>query len=250
MGPGNFPKPQEPCGTCHRNFHGDNCYNYYLQRRSIKTRSICETLNKKCPDCRHVYELDSKVRPGRPQADTHKCGWAECTICEKKVELATHQCYIQRVPAHKDLPKRKRVQIQNVNGRSYRRDESDPAYAWVYRDPPLQVYADFEATTDAEGNQTPILICFETDESNDTVVCDDRSSSSSIISKATMVCSFYSTVMPHIEKSGSNHRGNQNLVIQIRKPDIQRLTVLSTVSPIQLSRYLWNHGTVQGVFPA
>jgi len=35
------------------------------------------------------------------------------------------------------------------------------------------VYADFEATTDAEGNQRPILICFETDESDDTVVCDE-----------------------------------------------------------------------------
>ena len=33
MGPGNFPKPQEPCGICLRNFHGTNCYNYHLQRR-------------------------------------------------------------------------------------------------------------------------------------------------------------------------------------------------------------------------
>ena len=55
---------------------------------------------------------------------------------------------------------------------SYRHNEKDPAYAWVYRDTPLQVYADFESTTDAEGNQT-ILICYETDESGDTVVCDE-----------------------------------------------------------------------------
>ena len=34
------------------------------------------------------------------------------------------------------------------------------------------MYADFESTTDAEGNQT-ILICYETDESGDTVVCDE-----------------------------------------------------------------------------
>ena len=100
MGPGNFPKPQEPCGICHRNFHGDNCYNYHLEGKSIKTRSIRDT-HKKCPDCRDVYELNSKVCRGvtLQQADTHKCGWEECTICEKKVELATHQYYIQRVPA-------------------------------------------------------------------------------------------------------------------------------------------------------
>ena len=34
----------------------------------------------------------------------------------------------------------------------------------VDRDPPLQVYCDYEAITDAEGNQTPILLCLEDDE--------------------------------------------------------------------------------------
>ena len=37
------------------------------------------------------------------------------------------------------------------------------------RDPPLQVYCDYEALTDAEGNQTPILLCAETDEQDDTL---------------------------------------------------------------------------------
>lgn len=85
----------------------------------------------------------------------------------KKVELATHQCYIQRIPAHEDRPKRKWVPIQNVNGCPYTPDEKDRAYAWVEREPPLQVYADYEATNDAEGNQTPVLLCLEDDESND-----------------------------------------------------------------------------------
>ena len=35
---------------------------------------------------------------------------------------------------------------------------------WVERDPPLQVYCDYEAITDAESNQTPILLCLEDDE--------------------------------------------------------------------------------------
>ena len=38
--------------------------------------------------------------------------------------------------------------------------------------PLVQVYADFEAITDDEGKQTPILVCFETDESDETVVCE------------------------------------------------------------------------------
>ena len=37
------------------------------------------------------------------------------------------------------------------------------------REPPLQVYCDYEAVTDAKGNQTPILLCAETDEDDETV---------------------------------------------------------------------------------
>jgi len=42
----------------------------------------------------------------------------------------------------------------------------------VKKDPPLQVYDDFEAVTDEEGKQTPILVCLEMDESDDPVVCE------------------------------------------------------------------------------
>ena len=27
---GNYPKPQELCRLCHREFHGTQCYNYHL----------------------------------------------------------------------------------------------------------------------------------------------------------------------------------------------------------------------------
>lgn len=39
----------------------------------------------------------------------------------------------------------------------------------VQHDPPLQVYADYEATTDSNGVQSPILLCAETDEDDETV---------------------------------------------------------------------------------
>lgn len=47
-------------------------------------------------------------------------------------------------------------------------DEEDENNVWVERDPPLQVYCDYEAVTDADGNQTPILLFLETDECDDT----------------------------------------------------------------------------------
>ena len=44
-------------------------------------------------------------------------------------------------------------------------DANDPdTRVWVKREPPLQVYCDYEALTDAEGNQTPILLGVKTDE--------------------------------------------------------------------------------------
>lgn len=39
--------------------------------------------------------------------------------------------------------------------------------ALVEREPPLQVYCDYEAITDAEGNQAPILLCAETNEDDE-----------------------------------------------------------------------------------
>ena len=164
--PGQFPTPTSVCHLCHRKFFGDQCYNYHLQRRSLRLKSICDSL-KKCPDCRHVYELDDKVR----RAPAHKCGWGECHICEKNVHVATYQCYIQRLPESEDDPKWKRVSRDEVGTRTMLEPApNDPdTRVWVQRDPPLQVYCDYEAITDAEGNQTPILLCAETDEEDDTV---------------------------------------------------------------------------------
>jgi len=59
-----------------------------------------------------------------------------------------------------------------MNGRPGKPHPTNPDKVRVPKDPPLQVYADFEAVTDEDGKQTPILVCFETDESNETVVCE------------------------------------------------------------------------------
>ena len=95
----------------------------------------------------------------------------ECRICEQKVHLATHKWYIPRLKRDVDDPKRKRVPRDEVGTRPFEEPEPDDPDTRIYveREPPLQVYADYEAITDAEGNQTPILLCAETDEDDDTV---------------------------------------------------------------------------------
>ena len=122
-GSGNYPKPQELCRLCHREFHGTQCYNYHLQRRdNRKKRSICEMV-KKCPHCRHVYRLpnkDLKVRLGPAPKDPHKCGWAKCSNCKKEVDMTTHKCYIQRLPKQDDAPRYNTVTRDKVNGRYFK----------------------------------------------------------------------------------------------------------------------------------
>ena len=94
---GQFPTPTSRCPLCHRNVFGDQCYNYHLQRRSLRVKSICNSY-KKCPDCCHVYEPTPNAHHGGNHVSDHLCGWGECHICEKKVHLATHKCYIQTSP--------------------------------------------------------------------------------------------------------------------------------------------------------
>jgi len=79
-----------------------------------------------------------------------------------------HQCYIQRIPEVEDDPKMKHVPRNEVGTRPYTEpDPGDPdTRVMEDREPPLQVYCDYEAFTDDEGNQTPILLCLEDDESD------------------------------------------------------------------------------------
>ena len=162
------PTPTSHCPLCHRKFFGGQCYHYHLQPRSPHIKSICDSY-KKCPQCCHVYEPDPRIRRSRNRSSDHLCGWGECHICEKKVHLATHQCYIQRLPEDVDEPKKKRVSRDEVGTHPFTEPEPDDpdTRVFVEREPPLQVYCDYEAIADAEGNQTPILLCAETDEDDE-----------------------------------------------------------------------------------
>lgn len=124
---------------------------------------VCDTI-KRCPDCCKVYTIDLK----KGRRSQHKCGWGECQYCEKEVKLDEDLCYIQRINEEDDDPKLKKIALSEVGCRPYMVDEEDDDYVCVERDPPLQVFCDYEATTDEEGNQSPILLCLKTDECDQT----------------------------------------------------------------------------------
>ena len=79
-----------------------------------------------------------------------------CHFCEKNVDLASHKCYIQPVDPEDDEPRYKKVPLNAVNGRPVIALDEDENMAWVEKRGPLFVYADYEATSDAEGVQHPV----------------------------------------------------------------------------------------------
>ena len=157
-----FPVPARPCSQCHHHFFGDACLAHHVGGKP----SLCQT-TRRCPDCQKTYEI--KFKNGGPSGPRHKCGWAKCPICDQCVDLAEHQCYIQPVDPDDDLPKTKRVPAASAGTRAVVGEPDDDGYVEVEREPPLLVFADYEAITDAEGVQTAILIGYETVESDDTV---------------------------------------------------------------------------------
>ena len=71
--------------------------------------------------------------------------------------------------------------------------------SWVPR--PLFVFADFEAITDEEGVQTPILLCLEDDESEDTL---------SFYGKSCVASMF-----EHLDSLTIDEYGNERRVIMV-----------------------------------
>ena len=156
-------KPLVECQICCRKFYGLQCLANHSIKGTINTKSVCD-YSRYCPACCKNYRIKYK-RDGKPKGPRHKCGWTKCKNCEKHVEISKHLCFIQQVDEDDDLPKTKKVYPADVAGRVV--VEQTDEYVVVEREPPLLVYADYEAITNVGGVQSPILICYETDESDD-----------------------------------------------------------------------------------
>ena len=95
------PKPSMHCDVCHRLFFGKTCMSNHLQvTAGRRACSLCAKL-KKCATCAKHYE----------------CGWFVCPYCTKRVDMATHKCYIQPEGEDCDAPRTKTVPLTQVGTR-------------------------------------------------------------------------------------------------------------------------------------
>ena len=148
----NEDQPRVTCQRCHREFMGPTCLTRHTSKDGRK-KSTCDKW-KKCEECRKVIEMVYSKK-GQPVGSKHKCYWAECAFCKKNV------------PESDDDPETKKVPGNQVGCRAVV-GEGENGLVEVEREPPLFVYADYEAVTDVEGVQSPILIGYETSESDTT----------------------------------------------------------------------------------
>ena len=160
---GEHPRPQLFCMECKRHFYGADCYRRHAERVGGK-KSVCQRW-RKCGDCCKTYEVkygEKKQRKGHG----HKCGWTKCSHCKEYVFLQDHQCFIQRLDETMDDASPKKVPLASVGTRAIVSVTSE-GLVEVEREPPVLVYADYEAMTDEQGYQTAILIGYETADSDE-----------------------------------------------------------------------------------
>ena len=168
--PDQHPKPTRLCSSGSRHFFGDQCYERHLQSTTT-TRSICET-TKKCLACCMVYDAApyKRAESASHPKYKHTCGVAECPFCQKYVPQDTHQCFIQPLDESEDQRKIISRPMAEVGDRAVLGVDPDTGFAYVEANAPLFVYADYEATTNQDGVQTPIMVCCESAEEDETHV--------------------------------------------------------------------------------
>ncbi len=151
---GEHPRPQMFCIECKRHFYGADCYRRHAERVGGKKIG--------------VSVLEKVKYGGKKQRKDHchKCGWAKCSHCDAYVFLQDHQCFIQRLDETVDDVPTKKIPLSSAGTRAIVSVVSE-GLVEVEREPPLLVYADYEAMTDEQGYQTAILIGYETVESDE-----------------------------------------------------------------------------------
>lgn len=84
------------------------------------------------------------------------------------MEVAGHKCFIQPVNHKDDGPRKKKK--RNVQARRVVRSNEGEELEDEFKPTPLFVYADYEAVIDTDGEQTPIMVCAEDTETDDSKV--------------------------------------------------------------------------------
>lgn len=84
------------------------------------------------------------------------------------MEVATHKCFIQPVNHKYDDPRKKKK--RNAQTRRVVHSNQGEELEDEFKPTPLFVFADYEPVTDTDGVQTPIMVCAEDAETDETKV--------------------------------------------------------------------------------
>ena len=84
-------------------------------------------------------------------------------ITGEQVHVVSRQFYFQRIPEEEGEPKTIRGSRDEVATRPFAEPDTDDGDSKIHgqRDPPFQVYCDYEAQLDEDGVQSPIVLCTE-----------------------------------------------------------------------------------------
>ncbi|XP_022802780.1 uncharacterized protein LOC111340236 [Stylophora pistillata] len=140
-------KPHQPTiysRQCHRHFYDERCMAYHVTEGIFASWLRCEL-------CCKEYT---------PYDDPHECYTSRCRACREDVDLTSYQCYIQSVEEEEDQPVKKPADL-------YKKQKRQNPNVSPYVDPPIFVYADFEAMIESDGTHTPILVRAETGDSDE-----------------------------------------------------------------------------------
>lgn len=150
----------QTCEICNMTFKGPSCFIYHRKRPQPKHCSLCERQHK-CSKCKKVYvKAELEIKNGQKHFK-HKCHYDTCPYCDSHVDMSTHRCYVQPLPADEDLPKTKTMCLDRVGNRTIVCVNEAKGTAVVQKPPPVFVYGDFEAVANEHGIQSPILVCLQ-----------------------------------------------------------------------------------------
>ena len=135
-------KPSQTWERCHRAFYRDDYY--YMSQLYPIEKSICQTFEK-CTECCKIIEHHGKKRK--------KNGPTEVMEGLQRSNIDVVWPNVMPVQNLWNLAERLTNQEEAL-------DEEDLAF----KDPPVFVYADYEAMQESDGEYFPIMVCCETDE--------------------------------------------------------------------------------------
>ena len=109
--------PWRECGSCHRLFHGDACYENHC-RPNKQGESVCEKFYK-CLQCHKVLSRH------RRKTEDHQCGEVMCPTSEEFVDPNRHLCYIQPIESESEKEERERGKRKRKQGQKRQRRAQD-----------------------------------------------------------------------------------------------------------------------------